>query len=235
MRLFQLLLFILACNVSAQQVEFLQFGDTLQKPEYQNFVYIDDKTDVSAAIFVGRLRSWGKLDDVSNLFGLIKTKAQEVGATSFRFESFRRTDETNGELILSVYFNEGDFFDVNFENLPKDKIFILGSPDLTQIKSQGFKVDGNKYEVESGKFREFDISEAKDVKINKGGFTGMTLWVARKEGGYSSFFGFSGIGLSGMSVSPTGMGGGIAINTGTIHKLEPNLALLLLRVYTKMN
>jgi len=235
MKLFQLLLLLFVCGASAQQVEFLQFGDTLQKPEYQTFVYIGDKTDLSQSTFVGRLRSWGRLDDVSNLFGLIKTKAQEVGATSFKFESFRRTDEKNGELILSVYFNEGDFFDVNFENLPKDRIFIFGSPDLTASKSQSFKVDGSKYEVESGKFREFDIPEAKDVKINKGGFTGMTLWVARKEGGYSSFFGFSGIGLSGVAVSPTGMGGGIAINTGTIHKLEPNLALLLLRVYTKMN
>jgi len=213
-----------------QKVEFLVKGDSLQKPEYQVFVYVDDKTDLSNSVFVGKVKSSGKLDDVSQLFNSIKSEAIKVGATSFRFESFTRTADDFGELVLSVYFNQGDFFDVNFGNLPKDTIFIFGSPDLTANKKQSYKVDGNKHEIASGTFKRFDIPTGKEVRISKGGFTGMTLWVGRKEGGYSSFLGFSGIGVNQIGVSPTG-GGGISINTGTIHKLEPNLALALSRIY----
>lgn len=234
MKVLQFLMIIWIGAVYGQKVEFLEKGDTIQKPEYQTFVYIDDKTDLSGSIFVGKIKSSGKLGDVSELFNSIKSEAQRVGATAFRVESFRKTNPQNGELVLSVYFSQGDFFDVNFENLPKDKIFIFGSPDLTSKKSQSYKIDGKKYEIESGKFQQIEVPIAKEIKISKGGFTGMTLWVARKEGGYSSFLGFSGIGVNEIGVSPQG-GGGISINTGTIHKLEPNMALALLRIYEENN
>ncbi len=216
----------------AQKVEFLEKADTIQKPEYQIFIYIDDKTDLSGVVYVGKIKASGQLKDVSSLFNSIKTSAQKVGATAFKFESFRKTDAENGELVLSVYFVEGEFFDRNFLNIPANKIFIFGSPDLTENKSQGYKLDGKKYEIESGKFQQFDIPENKEIKVVKGGFTGMAIWVKRKESGYSSFFGFSGIGVNQVGITPGG-GGGISINTGTIHKLEPNLALALLRIYSE--
>ncbi|RZJ69720.1 hypothetical protein [Flavobacterium sp.] len=229
-----LLLLTLFASFAAksQKVVFLEKADTIQKPEYQIFIYIDDKTDLADVVYVGKIKATGELKDVSGLFNSIKASAQKVGATAFKFESFQKTDAENGELVLSVYFVEGDFFDRNFLNIPANRIFIFGSPDLSDNKSQGYKLDGKKYEIESGKFQQFDIPENKEIKIVKGGITGMAVWVKRNASGYSSFFGFSGIGVNQVGITAGG-GGGISINTGTIHRIEPNLALALLRIYTE--
>ena len=82
------------------------------------------------------------------------------------------------------------------------------------------------------KFAVFEIKPDEEVKINKGGFAGMTLWVKRKAEGFSSFLNFSGIGLNGANYNPNG-GVGVSFNTGTINKIEPNLALALLKIYSQ--
>ncbi len=219
----------------SQEIEILEKGDTLQKPKYVQFIYIADSTDLSQSIFVAKIKATGSLRNVSNLFLFINAEAQKLGANSFKVESFKRIDSQNGELILSTYYNdgEGDFFDVNYQNLPHDKIYIFGNQDMVDSKTQNYKVNGEKHEIASGKFAVFEIKPDEEVKINKGGFTGMTLWVKRKPEGYSSFLNFSGIGLNGASYSPMGGGVGVSINTGTINKIEPNLALALLKIYSE--
>lgn len=163
---------------------------------------------------------------------MIKDAAQRKGANSFKFESFKKIDSENGELILSAYYVEGSFFDINFENLPKNKIYIFGNQNLLENKTQSYKVKSEKYEIENGKYKVFDINESEDIKINKGGFTGMTLWISRKEGEFSNYLSFSGIGLNEVGYQPYGGGIGVSINTGTINRVEPNLALALLQMYT---
>ena len=219
----------------SQKVEFLEKNDTLEKPKYEQFIYISDNTDLSALKYVAKLKAKGNLKNVTNLFIILQMEAQKMGANCFKFESFKTTDSENGELIFSVYYNDGenDFFDVNFQNLPKDKIYIFGNQNIVDSKTQSYKVNGEKHEIESGKFAMFDIKLDEEVKINKGGFTGMTLWVKRKAEGYCSFLNFSGIGLNGASYSPMGGGVGVSINTGTINKIEPNLALVLLKIYSE--
>ena len=139
----------------------------------------------------------------------------------------------NGELILSAYFCEDSLFDANFEHIPKNKIFIFGNDDWVDNKSQGYKVQGEKQEINSGYFKVFDIKENDEIKITKGGFSGMTLWYKRKENGYSSFLTFSGLGINGggTTYSPGYKGVGVSFNTGKINHVEPNLALALLKIY----
>ena len=219
----------------SQEIKILEKGDTLQKPKYVQFIYIADNTDISSSIYVAKIKATGSLRNVTNLFLFINAEAQKMGANCFKFESFKMVDSQNGELILSTYYNdgEGDFFDVNFQNLPKDKIYIFGNQNMVDSKTQGYKVNGEKHEIQSGKFTIFDIKPDEEVKINKGGFTGMTLWVKRKEEGYSSFLNFTGIGLNGTSYNAYSGGVGVSINTGTINKIEPNLALALLKIYSE--
>jgi hypothetical protein len=221
----------------SQQIEILEKGDTLQKPKYVQFIYLSEKTSLDSITFVARIKATGSLHNVSNLFLFINAEAQKLGANAFKFESFKMVDSQNGELVLSTYYSngEGDFFDVNFQNLPKNKIYIFGNQDMIASKTQSYKVNGEKHEIESGKFAQFEIKENEEVKINKGGFTGMTLWVKRKPEGYSSFLNFSGIGLNGTSYNAYSGGVGVSINTGTINKIEPNLALALLKIYSEQH
>ncbi|WP_309613287.1 hypothetical protein [Flavobacterium sp.] len=229
-----IILFLLFFSYSsqAQTIEFLEKGDTLQKPKYQQFIYLCDSTDISTAKFVAKIKSRGSLKHTTNLYHFIKYEAQKLGANAYRFESFTKTDgDIYGELILTAYFCEDSLFDANFENIPKNKIFIFGNDDMNEKKTQGYKVQGQKFEIASGQFKVFEIKENDEIQITKGGFTGTTLWYKRKEGGFSSFLTFSGFGLNGASYSPGYNGVGISFNTGKINHVEANLALVLLKMY----
>ena len=232
----KILLFLLFVSNGfyAQTIQILEKGDTLQKPKYQQFIYLSDSTDISSAKFVAKIKSRGSLKHTTNLYYFIRNEAQRLGANAYRFESFTKTDgDINGELILSAFFCEDSLFDDNFQHIPKNKIFIFGNDDMTEHKTQGYKVQGKKYEIDCGQFRVFDINEKDEIQITKGGFTGTTLWYKRKDGGYSSFLTFSGFGINGggATYSPGYSGVGVSFSTGKINHVEPNLALALLRIY----
>ncbi|WP_264521238.1 hypothetical protein [Flavobacterium sp. N1994] len=229
-----LVLLFLANSFYAQTVTFLEKGDTIRKPNYQQFIYLSDSTDISSAKFVAKIKARGSLKHTTNLYYFIRNEAQRFGANAYRFESFTKTDnDINGELILSAYFCEDSLFEANFEHIPKNKIFIFGNDDMTEQKTQGYKVKGEKYQISGGQFKVFTIGEKEEIDITKGGFTGMTLWYKRKENGYSSYLTFSGFGINGggTTYSPGYNGIGISFNTGKINHVEPNLALALLKIY----
>lgn len=226
------LLLFSAGMARAQKIEFLEKNDTLQKPKWQQFIFLSENTDVSKSIFVAKAKATGSLKNITPLFELIRSETQNLGANSFRFESFRKLDAENGELILSAYFSEDALFDENFANIPKNKLYIFGSQNLSSDNSQNYKIDGQKQEIKAGEFKAYDLAFGNGTKISKGGITGMTLWITRSENDYSSFLSFSGIGIVGGGVSPGG-GAGIVINTGKINRVEPNLALLLMKIYSE--
>ncbi len=229
-----ILILLLSKIAYCQSIEFLAKGDTLQKPKYQQFIYLCDSSDISSAIFVAKIKSRGSLKHTTNLYYFIRNEAQRLGANGYRFESFTKTDnDSNGELILSAYFCPNTLFEANFEHIPKNKIFIFGSDDWVESKIQGYKVQGEKQEISSGNFKVFDIGENDEIKITKGGFTGMTMWYKRKEHGYSSFLTFSGFGVNGGGATYVSgyNGAGVSFNTGKINHVEANLALVLLKIY----
>ena len=215
----------------SQNIQFVEKNDTLEKPKYQQFIYITENTSLVKSKQVAKIKVTGSLKDVANLFLTIKREAQKIGANSFKFESFNKIDSENGELILTTYYNEDDFFDDNFKNIPKNKVYVFGNQNLLENRSQGYKVNGEKFEIESGKFKEFEIKVGEELKINKGGFTGMSLWITGKEEGYCSFISFSGIGIVGAGFNPRG-GGGINITTGSINRIEPNMGFALLKIFS---
>lgn len=215
----------------SQNIQFIEKNDTLEKPKYQQFIYITENTSLVKSKQVAKIKVTGSLKDVANLFLTIKREAQKIGANSFKFESFNKIDSENGELILTTYYNEDDFFDDNFKNIPKNKVYVFGNQNLLENRSQGYKVNGEKFEIESGKFKEFEIKVGEELKINKGGFTGMSLWITGKEEGYCSFISFSGIGIVGAGFNPRG-GGGINITTGSINRIEPNMGFALLKIFS---
>lgn len=224
------LLFISHFSYS-QTIEFITKNDTLQKPKYPQFIYIDDATDPVELIKVARIKVTGSIENPRLLFLTINAQAQKLGANSFRFHDFKRNEDNSAELILDVYFGSDEILEANFKNIPKNKIYIFGDDNLLRTKSQNYKIDGVKYEIGTGQFKEFPVKVGEELKINKGGFTGMTIWITGVEDKPSTFLNFSGANVTGASYNPYNRGVGVSISTGFINKMEPNFALFLLKIF----
>jgi hypothetical protein len=218
-----------------QEVKVLSQSNTLLKTQHQDFIYLSDSTNIAKAVFVAQIKATGSLKNTSYLYYYIKNKAQEMGANAFRFEQFNKLDSTNGELILSTYYATDELFVANNVYLPQNNLYIFGYDDLTSHKSQGYKINGTRYAIGAGEFAAYSLQDGAAYKINKGGFTGMTYWLKGKAEGDSSFLSFSGIGLNNADDAMYPNGIGVTINTGKINNVDPNLALLLLKLYQEKN
>lgn len=227
------LFLLLICNVvSAQTISFIEKNDTLQKPKYMEFIYLNDKTDISTSILVATISAKGSLSDPVLLYSHIRMHGQKYGANSFKFVNFKKNADKTGELVLSLYFSTYSILGANFHNGPKNSVFIFGDENMLSDKSQSFKVNKTKYEVRAGHFKEFPVKTNEELRITKGGFTGMTIFY---EGGgrHSAFYSFSGLGVAGAqsTYSRDGQGIAIGITTGKILPVEPGLAMLLTKIY----
>ncbi len=227
-----LLLLFFAAESWSQPVVVLAVNDTLQHPKYQQFIYLSPSASVDQAVFVAKIKANGSLKNISDLFDKIKIKAQAYGANAFQFVAFTAANPQEGELTLATYYAEDALLDSNFESLPKNKLYVYGNDNFLETKSQSYKVQGQKQEIASGQYQVYDLTLQKELRINKGGFTGMTLFLSKQTEGYCYFLNFGGIGLAGAAVNTYG-GVGVSITTGSISHVEPNLALLLLQLFTE--
>ncbi len=214
----------------AQKIEVIETNDTLQQPKYRQFSYLSPNISLSQAVYVAKIKASGSLKNISKLYEAIKVKAQELGGNAFRFDRFIANEPQLGELTLWVYYANEAVFEVNAEALPKNKLYVFGSDNFLDTKLQSYKVQGQKQEITTGTYRTYDLTLQDELRINKGGFTGSTLFLSKQTEGYCYFLNFGGIGLAEAAINPYG-GVGVAITTGSIHHVDPDLALLLLHIF----
>lgn len=230
-KVFLFLVFFKMSFALGQDVQFIEKENILDRPKTQQFVCLLEPTSLAKSKFVGRVKATGASQNVVALYEAIKRETQPLGANSFKFLSFKWYDANVSELILDVFYSDDSTLQDNTSHIPLNKVYVFGSPDLSVNSNQSFKANSEKYKVDNGKYRVFDVEVGQVCKITKGGFTGMSLWVDGEKGKLSTFLSFNGIGVSNIGLNPRG-GGGIAINTGKINHVEQNLALLLLRVFS---
>ena len=214
-----------------QEVEFITKNDTLNVNKDDYFGYLFQETDLSKAKLVAKVKGTGKINSISEIFNKLKKITIKIGANSFFVENYTKIDSENVEVVLSTYFCSETEFENNFKNVPKNFIFVLGNENFTTEKIQNFKINGEKHEILNGKYKKFEVKIGEELKINKGGFAGMTLWIKGQEEKGSTFLSFTGFGLMGGGYNAVSGGMGIAINTGRINRIEPNFGLLLLKVF----
>ncbi len=224
-----LLLLLFAQAAFSQSVAFLEINDTMQKPRYQEFIYLNDGTDLSGSVRVATLKSVGSQDNPVLLYNLIKVAAQKVGANSFRLVKFDKYEDRTAELTLAAFYTNDSILGENFKRIEKNKVHIFGDANLLGNKTQSCKVNGKKYEIQPGRFLTFDILPGENLDISKGGFTGTHLTIEGKMGKMSRFYSLSGFEVTGGEVSQGGTG--VLISTGDIDRVEQNLALLLLKIF----
>lgn len=227
-----IVIFFITCNFAhSQTVTFLEKNDTLRKPSYKEFTFLNDSTDISRAVYVAKIKSEGSLKHPGELYEKIKAAAQTIGANTFRFESFSITNDGGGQLVLSAYYCDNIILGINYQNIPRDKVIIFGDDDLLQYRLQTFKVDGVKHEVHTGHYKVFDIPDGQTLTFSKGGFTGAATKIKGIKGRQNIFLSLTGFGPAGPTYEPTNMGVGVSFTTGKIKPVEENLALLLMKVF----
>ena len=201
-------------------VKFITKTDSIYKKEKRDFIYLNEKTDLSAAKIIGKIKANGKAD-WHTLFYSIMTKAQKLGANAFKYSSSSEEGDTN-ELIIDTYLISEKIKADNKEFLPKNKIYFFGRHNKKGT-TEDFKLNGKKTTLKAFHYAVYNLD--KDTQINKGGFLGTTLNISPNPNGRSYYMNFSGFGPSAV------MTGSLSFTAGNIIQMDENYSLLLTHIY----
>ncbi|MEN9981734.1 MAG: hypothetical protein RL542_1521 [Bacteroidota bacterium] len=226
-------LMIIVVNITySQKIEFLERYDTLENTKEKLFVFLCPETDLTNSKLVAKVKATGNINDVFLLFQTIKNEVQKIGSNSFKLEKFTKVGDENAELIVSTYFCKDSVFENNYKNIPKNKIYIFGDQNIRAKNTQNFKINREEHEIESGKFKEFNLKIGEQLKINKGGGrTGKTYWINGEEDKIATFFSFTGIGLIESTHKLETEMGIINIKSDQFNIIDPNFGLMLLKIF----
>lgn len=206
---------------SAQYIKIVKQADSIPKEKGTTFEYITIKTEYSKLSYVATLNFVGNRLD--NYFGALAKKANDLGANAYKIVEYKRNDSQQ-ELTIDIFFATEEVLDANYMDYEKNVIYIMG--DIN--KQEKFKINGQKIVLKEGDIYRYDIKPGEKVKVNKGGFTGMTSFYTWQENQPPRFLCFDGFGVgSGMVGVSAGTGfagteAGISFTTGTINELEEN-------------
>lgn len=201
-------------------VELITKTDSIYKKERRDFIYLNEKTDLSAAKIIGKIKADGKAD-WHTLFYSIMTKAQKLGANAFKYSSSSEEGDTS-ELIIDTYLISEEIKADNKEFLPKNKIYFFGRHNKKGT-TEDFKLNGKKTTLKAFHYAVYNLD--KDTQINKGGFLGTTLNISSNPSGRSYYMNFSGFGPSAV------MTGSLSFTAGNIIQMDENYSLLLTHIY----
>ena len=201
-------------------VEFITKTDSIFKKEKRDFIYLNEKTDLSAAKIIGKIKADGKAD-WHTLFYSIMTKAQKLGANAFKYSSSSEKGDIS-ELIIDNYLISEEIKADNKEFLPKNKIYFFGRHNKKGTTEE-FKLNGKKTPLKAFHYAFYNLD--KDTQINKGGFLGTTLNISPNPSGRSYYMNFSGFGPSAV------MTGSLSFTAGNIIQMDENYSLLLTHIY----
>ena len=201
-------------------VEFITKTDSIYKKEKRDFIYLNEKTDLSAAKIIGKIKANGKADWYT-LFYSIMIKAQKLGANAFKYSSSSEKGDIS-ELIMDTYLITEEIKADNKEFLPKNKIYFFGRHNKKGTTEE-FKLNGKKTPLKAFHYAVYNLD--KDTQINKGGFLGTTLNISPNPSGRSYYMNFSGFGPSAV------MTGSLSFTAGNIIQMDENYSLLLTHIY----
>ena len=113
---------------------------------------------------------------------------------------------------------------INQANSETNVIYFFGN----DRKIQKFKIDKKKVELNPNEIYRFELPKEQDVKINKGGFTGMTIFNRWKENQPVIFYAFGSGNLSTFGDGNSSIG--LIVSSGSILELKSDFAYLLMEI-----
>ncbi|MFP8893589.1 hypothetical protein [Chryseobacterium sp. EZn1] len=212
----------------SQYVEVLEKGNLDNLSPRKFMIPLQQQENYKSA-FVGRYKAHYPNTYLGHLFTAIADEAKNTGANAYHIVSFKEGDHQNeSELVIDTYYIQDPDIRHQSTLIEKNKIYIIGEPVINSEKTSKFKLNGEKKEIRDNTFITITLKENEEVKIVKGGITGMAVWVKWKPEQFNKFYSFSGIGIDGAGFGANGMG--VGINTGRIYSVDPDLGYFLIRV-----
>lgn len=221
---------LIGFSTSGQTVEILKQSDYIKQSDDKDFAFIESSTDITALKFVATLKITGvdKLASLETVYFKAKEKAHELGANSFKLSDYVQNDNPRQSMLtVDVYNGNDSILNVNFANHEKNVVYIFGS-ERKSNETYSFKIDNVRQELKSGTYYRHENKEGQEIKINKGGLTGATMWIKWKKDKPATFLTLTGFGLGGGQV-PYGTVG-VSFNTGRINYIDGNLGHLLIQL-----
>lgn len=218
--IFLIILFLATSQLSAQYIKVVRQADTIPTEKPVTFEYVTVKTEYSKLLYIATLNFVGNRLD--NYFAALAKKANELGANAYRIVDYKKKEDSQQELTIDVFYATDDVLDANYMDYDKNVIYVMGNIN----KPEKFKINGQKILLKEGEVYRYDLKPEEEVKINKGGFTGMTVYYNWQENQPAKFISFDGFGVGSGTVGVaagsgfSGTQAGISFTTGYINELE---------------
>ncbi|MEP7237558.1 MAG: hypothetical protein ABI685_06830 [Ferruginibacter sp.] len=221
------LILVTTAYLSFSQTTTIRKSDKQFSVPGNDFAFIEPKTDTAQLEFVATIQSTAKnKTGISQAFFAILDQAKNYGANCFKLSSYNRSDSSGDvTLILDTYFGNDSILNINFGNHEETAVFVYGDENTNGNETYSFKVNGDKKTIRSGTYYKQIIKPGEEIKINKGGITGMTMWFTYRPGSKATFLTLTGLGLGGGPV-PSDMIG-VSFNTGRLNHVPGDLGCLL--------
>lgn len=152
-----------------------------------------------------------------------KKKAVDLSANAFKYIGKEQSGNKTS-VILDLFSAKSQLIELNEQNSQTNVIYIFGNDS----KTQKFKIDDQKIELQPNEIYRFELLKNKEVKINKGGFTGMTVFHRWRENQPVIFYAFGSGNLTGHGNGSDSIG--LSISTGNIIELKSDFAYLLMEL-----
>lgn len=237
--IFIFLLCTLPLSLFSQEIEILDENRSLDLNGQNEFEYLfTEPQDSNKIFYVATIRATGS-EGIAALFGAIRNYACKAGADCFRVEEYIR-GEKKSSLTLRTYYAYQDYLAENDKFKEKNVIYVFGN-DKSGDGKTSFKINGKKTDVKNRTFYRYENAEGGVVKISKGGFIGTSVTITGDLNKPSTYLTLSGLGASpfgayagsaGAGTAYATVGAGVAISTGKINYIDPNLANVLLNVWS---
>ncbi|SIS31570.1 hypothetical protein SAMN05421768_102434 [Chryseobacterium joostei] len=212
----------------SQQVEVVEKG-MAENLSPKEFMIPLKNAENYTSVLVNRYKAYSQNAYVGHLFSAIANDAKKDGANAYSIISYKKGDkQSDSELILDTYSLNDSEVERMSELLEKNTVYIFGGPSVSNDTASKFKINGDKKEVKNNTFFRAIVKENEELKIVKGGITGMAVWIKWKLEQFNRFFSFSGLGVDGVGISGNGMG--VGFNTGRINPVDRDLGYFLIQV-----
>lgn len=217
----KLLFLVFICTpllTHGQDAEVLHLFDSSRVDIQDEFILIEEPIDLNTLTHVALVQiSSDSRTGLGTLYTFSRSQAGELGANCYRVTEFEH-QENGLRIILDIYHaNKAAKENIRAHQL-QNIVHVFGSDEPE--KSYSCKVNNRKIELPPFTFYRQENKIGQEIKVSKGGMTGMTVWVTWAQNKPARYITLSGFGLSGAGVGP---GVGAGFNTGRLSYLEPEI------------
>ncbi len=213
-----LLLFFLSVLNFGQNVSLSKVVETHTNADK---VFYKINPDSTKAQYLGEVEVQGFSDDDAKVFGLIYTKAKEIGANAFAWKPFLSIDDSMPEFDPVHY--KLNLYYVNSADFPAEdnKVYFISSPYKKQ------KIDVNRKEIifEPRSYTWIHLQPGEIYTISTRKLLGSTIKLSAQEKQPVQYFQFSGFSVN------ANQGPGIQFKSGDIMKVEKSYGQFLTTIY----